>query len=118
MTFYESDLLSGIAEKFDVIACNPPYIRHEDIAALQREIREYEPLSALDGGADGLDFYRRLRAEAPAHLCEGGTLFMECGAGQGGAVAKMFADAFDTEVFRDYDGNDRIVVAKLRRAQA
>ena len=118
VTFCESDLLSGIAEKFDVIACNPPYIRHEDIAALQREIREYEPLSALDGGADGLDFYRRLRAEAPAHLCEGGTLFMECGAGQGGAVAEMFADAFDTEVFRDYDGNDRIVVAKLRRAQA
>lgn len=118
VTFCESDLLSGIAEKFDVIACNPPYIRHEDIAALQREIREYEPLSALDGGADGLDFYRRLRAEAPAHLCEGGTLFMECGAGQGGAVAKMFADAFDTEVFRDYDGNDRIVVAKLRRARA
>lgn len=114
VTFCESDLLSGIAEKFDVIACNPPYIRHEDIAALQREIREYEPLSALDGGADGLDFYRRLRVEAPAHLCEGGTLFMECGAGQGGAVAEMFADAFDTEVFRDYDGNDRIVTAKLR----
>ena len=71
-----------------------------------------------DGGRTQRVLLRRLRAEAPAHLCEGGTLFMECGAGQGGAVAKMFADAFDTEVFRDYDGNDRIVVAKLRRAQA
>lgn len=111
--FVQSDLFAAVEGEFDIIVCNPPYIRRADLPSLQREVRDFEPLSALDGGEDGLDFYRRLAAEAPAHLAEGGILLMECGQGQSGQIVQMFP-AGQTEVLRDYAGIDRIVLVRMR----
>ncbi len=109
----QSDLFSAVKGKFNVIVCNPPYICTGDLAGLQREVREHEPLSALDGGEDGLDFYRRLAAEAPKHLVRGGTLLLECGQGQAQAVAKLLQKFDYTIVSRDLEGVERYIRAVL-----
>ena len=79
------------SEKFDVIACNPPYIPTEDIAGLQIEVRQYEPLLALDGGADGLAFYKKIALQAQNYLHMGGQLVLECGVGQAQDVCGLLA---------------------------
>lgn len=111
--FVQSDLLANVRGKFNVIVCNPPYIKRGDIPSLQREIREHEPLSALDGGEDGLDFYRRLAKEAPKKLVRGGTLLMECGAGQAQEIVKLFNKFDYTIISRDYNDVERFVRAVL-----
>lgn len=111
--FIESDLFSAVRGKFNIIVCNPPYIASDDIERLQREIREYEPHTALDGGPDGLDFYRRLAKEAPKHLVRGGTLLMECGEGQAQAIVRLFGKFDYTMISRDYGGVERYVRAVL-----
>ena len=109
--FIESDLFAKVRGKFNIIVCNPPYIRRGDLSGLQREVRDYEPLSALDGGEDGLDFYRRLAAEAPKHLVRGGTLLVECGIGQAQEIVKLFNKFDYTMVTRDLEGVERFVRA-------
>ena len=109
--FIESDLFAKVRGKFNIIVCNPPYIRRGDLAGLQREVREHEPLSALDGGDDGLDFYRRLAAEAPKHLVRGGTLLVECGIGQAQDIVRLFQKFDYTMVSRDLEGVERFVRA-------
>ena len=111
--FVESDLLKNVRGKFNLIVCNPPYIRTADIATLQKEVRDYEPVSALDGGEDGLEFYRRLALEAPKHLVRGGTLLMECGQGQAQEIVKLFKKFDYTMVSRDYNDIERFVRAVL-----
>lgn len=110
----KSDMFSHIKGKFDVIACNPPYVETAVIDALDVSVKDYEPHSALDGGADGLDFYRILASQARSHLTDGGTLVLEIGYNQGDAVSSLLQDKFDVQVLKDYGGNDRIVVAKPR----
>lgn len=110
--FIESDLLEGVRGKFNIIVCNPPYIKSGDIAGLQKEV-QFEPKDALDGGEDGLDFYRRLAKEAPRHLVKGGTLFMECGIGQAQEIVKLFKKFDYTMVSRDYNDVERFVRAVL-----
>ncbi len=112
--FVQSDMFSEIKGTFDVIVCNPPYIESAVIETLDNSVKDYEPHVALDGGVDGLKFYRILATEAPKHLKKGGTLVMEIGYNQGESVQKLFAESFDVEVKKDYGGNDRIVVAILR----
>ena len=114
ISFYESDLLQGVPGQFDIIVCNPPYIKRADIQTLQREVKDFEPLSALDGGEDGYDFYRRLADEAPAHLAPGGILLAECGQGQAEEVCRLFSSFAETEVRRDLEGVERIVKAVKR----
>lgn len=109
--FIESDLFAKVRGKFNIIVCNPPYIRRGDLAGLQREVREHEPPSALDGGDDGLDFYRRLAAEAPKHLVRGGTLLVECGIGQAQDIVRLFQKFDYTMVSRDLEGVERFVRA-------
>ena len=75
--------------KFDIIVSNPPYIKSEIIPTLQREVKDHEPLIALDGGADGLDFYRRIVEEAPNYLKKGGVLFMEIDCSQAEDIAGL-----------------------------
>lgn len=77
-------------EKFDLIVSNPPYIPSEEIPTLEPEVRDYDPKLALDGGGDGLDFYRMLSQQAPSRLAEGGRLMLEFGEGQAEKVRAIF----------------------------
>lgn len=99
---------------FDCIISNPPYIRHSDIDALQVEIRDYEPREALDGGEDGLDFYRRILRDAPRFLKTGGLLILEIGADQANDIRQLAGDAGfrDIGFIKDYAGIERIFTGK------
>lgn len=110
VSFKVSDLFSETDGKFDVITANPPYVKASSIEVLMPEINRYEPWLALDGGADGLIFYRRIVAEAPGHLKTGGRLIMEMDDDQGPAVAAMLkARGFcNVAVYRDLTGADRV----------
>ena len=109
------DMFAPVAEeKFDVIVSNPPYIPTADIRTLDEKVRAFEPVSALDGGADGLDFYRVIAAEAGAHLTEGGVLLLEFGEGQADALKEMFAE-YATEVYTDMQGAERILRAEKKQ---
>lgn len=104
--------------KYDVITSNPPYIKSDVIETLQTEVRDFEPRGALDGGADGLDFYRRITAAAPTLLKEGGTLVFEIGYDQGKAVSDlMSADFENVGIIKDLCGNDRVVTGELKNAR-
>ena len=97
---------------------NPPYIRKDVIPTLQREIVEHEPMIALDGGEDGLDFYRCIIAEAPGYLKSEGMLFLEIGHDQGEAVCNLARDTEkfeDIEIIKDLAGHDRVVKCKLMK---
>lgn len=111
----------GLAEKkFDMIVSNPPYIRSNMIAMLQDEIKKFEPREALDGGRDGLDYYRRILREAPDHLKKDGWLFFEIGHDQGEDLRKMIRDDgryTPAEVIRDLPGRDRVVKTRLQGEQ-
>lgn len=112
--FVLSDMFETFdTEKFDVIISNPPYIRSEDIKGLQREIREFEPLMALDGGEDGLHFYRVIAKNAKNYLKPHGMLFLECGAGQAEDVKNLLTDFSQVEIIKDYENVDRIIKAVL-----
>ena len=107
--FIQSDLFSRIRGRFDIIITNPPYIPSSDIEGLQREVKEYEPRLALDGGADGLDFYRRIATEAPKYLNRGGMIIMEVGAGQAAEIVKLFKGNSYSIIIQDFNGVDRYV---------
>ena len=108
------DALPGENHTFDYIISNPPYIRSADIESLAPEVRDHDPRIALDGGEDGLAFYRRIAAGAPAHLARGGMIFLEIGYDQAGAVSQILADAGfkNIEVIKDYGDNDRVVIGR------
>lgn len=97
--------------EFEMIVANPPYIRSGVIETLMPEVREYEPLTALDGREDGLHFYRRIIPQAGKYLTGGGRLFLEIGYDQGEAVRAMMESAgfIEVEVVKDYGGLDRVV---------
>ena len=109
------DLFRAVGrDRFDVIASNPPYIPSGDMAGLQREVRS-EPAMALDGGSDGLDFYRRIAADCSAHLTTGGSIYLEVGIGQAEAVRAMIAQALvcqDSGILNDLNGIPRVVWAR------
>lgn len=112
----ESDLFANVAGKFDLIVSNPPYIPAEDIEALQIEVRDYEPLTALSGGPGGLDIVKRLINEAPTHLVAGGSLMMEIGIGQSEDVTAMFDPLIwhSPGFLQDLQQIPRTLLAKLR----
>jgi release factor glutamine methyltransferase len=99
---------------FDLIISNPPYIISDDIGNLQPEIKDWEPLNALDGGTDGLDFYRAIIPIARQFLKDSGTLMLEIGISQADTVAQMFeCSGFkDIVVQKDYAGIERIISAQ------
>ena len=112
--FVRSDVFSKLPldKKFDIIVSNPPYIPAEDIAGLDKDVQQ-EPRGALDGGADGLNFYRRITAEAREHMAEEGILAFEVGIHQAEAVQKLCLEAgfAKTSVRKDYAGIERMVFA-------
>jgi release factor glutamine methyltransferase len=119
--FLVGDLFSPLKEaqsRFDLILSNPPYVPSSKIGTLPREIAEFEPRIALDGGPDGLEFFRRIVMESGSFVKDGGWLMMELGEGQGEAVAEM---VWNTGVFespciiRDHSGVDRVIRARNGR---
>lgn len=110
----QSDGFASVEGTFDVIVSNPPYIRSGEIDGLQKEVT-CQPRLSLDGGEDGLEFYRRIAAEAPAHLAEGGMLVLEIGHDQAADVTDLLGEAFgEIEVRKDLSGSDRVVVARKK----
>ncbi len=109
--FTESDLFDNISGSFDYIISNPPYIKSGEIPTLMEEVREHEPRLALDGGEDGLFFYKRIASEAGYYLNRGGRLFFETGNDEGEAVKSILEkEGFkDVKVFKDYSDNERVV---------
>ena len=107
--------VQGLAGWFDVLVSNPPYVPSSEIGGLQPDVRDWEPVVALDGGGDGMDFYRRLARGGGHCLRDGGLLAVEVGAEQGGAVSRLFdpeAGFHRVRVRRDYAGLPRVVTAE------
>ncbi len=111
--FIKSDMWTDIADEFDVIVSNPPYIPTEDIKTLDGRVKGFEPLLALDGGDDGLRFYREIALGLDGHLAKDGALLLEFGINQADAVAGIFAD-YDTRIIKDMAGIERIAIVKRK----
>lgn len=109
--FIVSDLFSNIDGKYHIITANPPYIVRDEIEELMPEISEHEPRLALDGGTDGMDFYRRIVKDAGSYLVPGGRLLMEFDDSQAEPVKKMMEEAgfTEVEVHRDLAGLRRVI---------
>ena len=111
--FVKSDLFQSINSKFDGIICNPPYIKSAEIDELQIEVKGFEPIIALDGGEEGLDFYKKIIPSLKKHLKTNGFAAFEVGVGQAESVAKIAKEFFDSiEIVKDYNSIDRIVIIK------
>ncbi len=111
--FIHSNMFESVTGDFDIIVSNPPYIRTEVINTLMPEVKEHEPFIALDGGIDGLNFYRIISSEAKNYLKEGGILAVEIGYDQGRQVVNLFQKSGykDICIQKDLSGNDRVVAA-------
>jgi len=115
--FVESNLFEAVNGMYDMIVSNPPYIPSGVIGGLMPEVREHEPVSALDGGEDGLSFYHKITKECRKYLKPGGMLFYETGYDQGAAVREiLLQEGFgEVRIIKDYAGLDRVVSGILRR---
>lgn len=114
ISFIKSDLFENvdIEEGVDVIVSNPPYIRREDMKTLERQVREYEPDLALDGGMDGLDFYRRIVGDSSSYIKTGGLIAFELGHDQARDVAKILKESGEYDrinIVKDLSGIERVV---------
>ncbi|MBQ6582950.1 MAG: peptide chain release factor N(5)-glutamine methyltransferase [Mogibacterium sp.] len=121
--FLTGDLFDALPEgkEYDLIVCNPPYIATGVIPTLDREVKDHEPLLALDGGEDGLVFYWRIAQEAHEHLAPGGYLALEIGADQGEAVRKMLTESGhyrNVAVLQDLNHLDRVIITERRAESA
>ena len=112
--FLQSDLFEKVEGKFEIIVSNPPYIASAEVEKLMPEVRDFEPENALDGGADGLDFYRKIVGQVKDYLNPGGYVYMEIGYDQGEAVSELMRNAgfTEVEVIKDLARNDRVVKGK------
>jgi len=109
------DMAAGVEGQFDLVVSNPPYIARGEIASLAPEVRDYDPMMALDGGDDGLTAYRSISADAKRILAQGGRLFVEMGAGQEPAVRELFTNAgLEVGIARnDLAGTPRVLGASF-----
>lgn len=117
--FVSSDLFKSIMGTFDMIISNPPYIPTDVINGLMPEVKNFEPMAALDGKEDGLYFYREIIREAGNFLNSNGYLYFEIGHDQGGRVAAIMEDSGyrNVRVVKDLAGNDRVVMGNLPAVQ-
>ena len=117
IAFKNSNLFENLkkSKKFDIIVSNPPYIKSEDISSLDKEVKNYDPILALDGGKSGLEFYEKIILQAPLYLSKNGRIFFEVGKGQANEVSKLLEKDFeDIQIIKDYNKINRIVKAKLK----
>lgn len=116
--FLEGDLFApiGESERYDIIVSNPPYIPSEDIEGLDRVVRDFEPMKALDGGIDGLDFYRAITKDSKKHLKDNGLLIYEIGYDQGRALELiLWEEGFkDISIMKDSQGHPRVAIGFYR----
>lgn len=112
--FILSDLFENVGErKFDIIVSNPPYIETDEIDKLMPEVKDFEPILALDGGESGLEFYEKIVNSAPKFLKPNGKLFFEIGYNQGESVPNLMKGEFkNIKVIKDYSNNDRVVMGE------
>lgn len=118
MEFFTGDLFKPLDnKKFDVILSNPPYIKKDEILTLDSNVRDYEPIIALDGGSDGLYFYRVITEEATSHLNTDGRIYFEIGWDQSQDVEKILKDKgfSNIKTIKDLNGLDRVVYGDYRK---
>lgn len=116
--FYKGDIFEPFTDQiFDIIVSNPPYIPTEVIDTLEKNVKDYEPKSALDGGNDGLKFYRKIIVDAAKYLKSGGMLFFEIGFNQAEDVIKLLKDSnyADIKLVKDLAGRDRVVKSVMNK---
>ena len=112
--FFQGDMFKHLkdANKFDIIACNPPYIESKEIENLDKEVKNFDPLMSLDGGSDGLKFYRILADTAHRFLNKNGKIFLEIGFDQADNVSRLLEENFkDIIVTFDFAGLPRVISA-------
>ena len=122
VTVMEGDLFQPLEQTIDrlpfqLIVANPPYVPTGQIAGLDRNVRDFEPVAALDGGLDGLAIHRRILQQAPAKLSPGGHIFLEIAFDQGELaieLAKEHAEFIEAKVLKDHGGNDRVLTARIK----
>lgn len=114
--FLKSDLFENLKDqRFDIVVSNPPYIKSKELESLEPEVVLNEPILALDGGDDGLKFYKKIINCAPDFLNPSGMLFFEIGYDEAKSVTDLMRQDFaDIQVIKDYSGNDRVVFGKLK----
>lgn len=115
VTLVQSDLFEKIQGGFDLIVSNPPYVRSDIIPTLDTEVKDHEPMLALDGGADGLDIYKKIAEEAADHLNDNGCLMMEIGFDQAEVIKKLLEEDgryTGIQIKKDLAGLDRVAVSK------
>ena len=115
VSFLKSDLFQNVMERYDVIVSNPPYIATDVIKTLMPEVREHEPVMALNGGADGLGFYRQIAKQARQYLNPNGTVWVEIGYDQRESVSRIFLEQGfgKVECYQDLCGMDRVISVTL-----
>lgn len=112
--FIHSNLFKNVKEKYDIIVSNPPYIESTEIDKLMPEVKDFEPLLALDGGKTGLEFYEKIIEQASKYLNPHGKLYFEIGYNQGETVSKLMKDKFKNVLcLKDYLGNDRVIIGEM-----
>lgn len=113
--YIKSNMFDSVISTYDIIVSNPPYIRHDDIKSLDKEVQDYDPKLALDGGQDGLKYYRIIAEKAPEFLTRNGMLFLEIGKGQENDVVALLDKNFtNIVVYPDYAGINRIIKAEIK----
>lgn len=117
VSFILSDMFDNIDGRYDVIVSNPPYIETAEVEKLMSEVREHEPLIALDGTEDGLKFYKIICDNLQKHLSEDGAVFLEIGHNQGKTVPEILRQSgfYNINVIKDLSGNDRVIVAHRKK---
>lgn len=115
VNFERSDLFEQVKGTYDVIVSNPPYIKTEDLMGLMPEVKDFEPLEALDGKEDGLYFYRKITENIKEYLNPQGRVLLEIGCDQGEPVSGLLRDAgfWDVRIVKDLAGNERVVTGML-----
>ena len=119
VSFVHSDLFARVCGKYDLIVSNPPYVPAAEIPRLQKEVRCHDPIRALDGGEDGLDFYRSIFARAAEYLTDQAMICVEVGINQHQEVCSIGVENHFTvvDVLSDFSGTERVVALKMRRAR-
>ena len=114
LNLIKSNMFENVKKKYDIIISNPPYISSQEILKLDKEVKCHDPILALDGGEDGLVFYREIHEKVKEHLNENGVLILEIGEDQRRDVINIFSDMNLIDALKDYSGNDRVLSFKFK----